>query len=75
MMHAAKLRASVEAPAFIVFYDDMESALTERSAQEKKHAGNPDVEVCTLSASSLADAIVTHGRYFRNTIKFEERTP
>lgn len=41
-----------------------ELALMDRFTLERKHAGDPDVEIVVLGADSLDALKVTHGRYF-----------
>ena len=46
-------------------YHDRNDALAARFAAERKHSGEPDIEVVVLGARSWADVKRTHGRYFK----------
>lgn len=41
-------------------------AIRERFAQERRHRGNPDIEVVVLGSSSREELMETHSRYFRS---------
>ena len=46
---------------------DSQAALSERFAAERRHQGNPDVEIVVLGAASRNALRQTHARYF-NTV-------
>jgi hypothetical protein len=49
-------------------FDDANDALTQRFALEREYAGQDDVEVVVLSATSRQHIKATHGRYFRDSL-------
>jgi hypothetical protein len=46
-------------------FDDRATALHARFAAERRHMGDPNVEVVVLGADSVADLHRTHARYFK----------
>ncbi len=46
-------------------YSDRDEALNARFAEERKHRGEPDIEVVVLGADSWDSLRRTHGRYFK----------
>jgi len=46
-------------------YDDGAEALSARFAAERRHAGDPNVEIVVLGADSKAVLRRTHARYFK----------
>lgn len=54
-------------------YDDHRTALVERFAAERKHRGDPNIEVVVLSAESRDAIRRTHGRYFHSVSELASR--
>lgn len=47
-------------------------AIRERFAVERKHSGDPDIEVVVLGSSSREELEKTHSRYFRSARQIME---